>query len=234
MLSATRRSTLGKRPRPGPVCRARWAVGGRSRRLGRPASLPRHRRPGRGRSRPPAPRHRPAERARAPSPTSSGRPPTRVATSGRPARNASWTDSGLPSHTLAHTTTSAARSRSGMSTRRPSNITGASREAMSASSSARCGPSPAMTARTAGHCLRTCVTASMKTACPFCGCSRPTLSSNGASPTPSASRTSEGNRSGSRSGAATGPGRTSRPPSARTRSSRSGETHSAMSALRAT
>ena len=53
------------------------------------------------------------------SPVRSGMPPTREATSGRPARSVSCTISGCPSQTLGSTTTSAAASKAGTSSRLP-------------------------------------------------------------------------------------------------------------------
>ena len=73
----------------------------------------------------PGPPPRPAPRRRRPgtrsaaSPTSSGMPPTAVATSGVPARSASWAVSDRASQTEGSTQTSAAPSRSATSVRRP-------------------------------------------------------------------------------------------------------------------
>ena len=119
--------------------------------------------------------------SRAPSsPVRPGIPPTRVATMGRPARSASCRMSGCPSHTLGRTKTSAAASSAGTSARWPRNRTaGPSGAAAAVASSARSGPSPAMTSSGAG--LRSCqrAAASISVAKPFCGASRPAATMRG-------------------------------------------------------
>ena len=71
----------------------------------------------------------PGGTSRAASPVTSRVPPASVATTAAPARSASWTTRGCPSHRLGTTTTSAAPSRSGTSRRTPSNRSGPSRSA---------------------------------------------------------------------------------------------------------
>src|SRR5580704_3994649 len=115
-------------------------------------------------------------RIAASSPVRSGFPPTRVATTGTPARSASCKMSACPSHTLGSTNTSAAASRAGTSPRWPANRTVSPSDAARAWSSAASGPWPAMTSNGAGRMSPQRAAASSSRPNPFCAASRPTAS----------------------------------------------------------
>src|SRR5580700_4737776 len=115
-------------------------------------------------------------RIAASSPSSPGFPPTRVATTGIPARSASCRMSDCPSHTLGSTNTSAALSRAGTSGRWPANRTVSPSDAARAWSSAASGPWPAMTSNGAGRMSPHRAAASSSRPNPCCAANRPTAS----------------------------------------------------------
>ena len=177
------------------------------------------------------------------SPVSSGVPPTRVATMGTPARSASCRMSGWPSHTLGSTNTAAEASRAGTSSRWPGNRASSRSRAAWLFSSASSGPSPTMTRRGSGRISRQRGSGLEQGAEPLLG-GQPADGEHGRGGpdrrgTARVSAETPGGtaRLSSADGTASAGTRarpTRRAPAARIRSSRSGDTHSTESAVRAT